>query len=66
MYIWIIVNLLGHDNTYNSIFFNYLQKLEKHDEFLSRINKTLYYGKLPTKDRLSLPISGMNWTWGIT
>lgn len=28
-----------------------------HEEFLSRINKTLYYGKLPTTERFSLPVS---------
>lgn len=28
-----------------------------HDEFLSRIKKTLYYGKLPNTDRLSLPVT---------
>nr|CAD7262524.1 unnamed protein product [Timema shepardi] len=28
-----------------------------HDEFLSRIKKTLYYGKLPMTERFSLPVS---------
>ncbi|XP_046405334.1 protein CNPPD1 isoform X2 [Ischnura elegans] len=28
-----------------------------HDEFLSRINKTLCYGKLPKTDRFSLPVT---------
>lgn len=28
-----------------------------HDEFLSRIKKTLYYGKFPLTERLSLPVS---------
>lgn len=28
------------------------------NKFLSRITKTLYYGKLPKTDRLSLPMTG--------
>lgn len=28
-----------------------------HDHFLKRIQKTLYFGKLPTTDRLSLPVT---------
>jgi len=28
-----------------------------HNEFLSRIKKTLYYGKLPSTERFSLPVS---------
>jgi len=30
-----------------------------HNEFLSRIKKTLYYGKLPSTERFSLPVSGI-------
>lgn len=34
-----------------------LQGLETHDEFLNRITKTLYYGKIPLTDGLSLPVT---------
>ncbi|KAG8262794.1 protein CNPPD1 [Homalodisca vitripennis] len=34
-----------------------LQRLGDHDEFLNRITKTLYYGKIPLADRFSLPVS---------
>lgn len=29
-----------------------------HQKFISRIKKTLYYGKLPKSDRFSLPVTG--------
>lgn len=35
-----------------------LQVHEDDDEFLDRIRKTLYYGKLPPTERLSLPMTG--------
>lgn len=34
-----------------------LKSMDQHNRFLSRITKTLYYGKLPKTDRLSLPVS---------
>ncbi|XP_076380946.1 protein CNPPD1 [Megalopta genalis] len=34
-----------------------LMSREKHDEFLSRISKSLYYAKLPVSDRLSFPVT---------
>lgn len=42
------------------IFINYInfQSMGQHDEFLTRITKTLYYTKLPKTERLSLPVSG--------
>ncbi|KAI4460921.1 hypothetical protein MML48_5g00016751 [Holotrichia oblita] len=35
----------------------HLKPFGDHHEFLSRITKTLYYGKLPNSDRLSLPVT---------
>ncbi|XP_012263099.2 protein CNPPD1 [Athalia rosae] len=34
-----------------------LKTMGDHDEFLSRITKSLYYSKLPMTDRLSLPVT---------
>ncbi|GFG37092.1 hypothetical protein Cfor_05761 [Coptotermes formosanus] len=34
-----------------------LKVMGNHNEFLSRIKKTLYYGKLPVTERFSLPVS---------
>ncbi|XP_075220139.1 protein CNPPD1 [Lycorma delicatula] len=34
-----------------------LKSTGDHDEFLSRIKKTLYYGKIPLTERFSLPVS---------
>lgn len=34
-----------------------LKVMGNHNEFLSRIKKTLYYGKLPSTERFSLPVS---------
>ncbi|XP_034950291.1 protein CNPPD1 [Chelonus insularis] len=34
-----------------------MKTIEDHDTFLNRINKSLYYSKLPTTDRLSLPVT---------
>lgn len=36
---------------------NKFKVMGSHNEFLSRIKKTLYYGKLPVTERFSLPVS---------
>lgn len=41
------------------MYYQYLQTIGDHKEFLKRITKTLYYGELPRLPCLSLPVTGM-------
>lgn len=50
--------LIRFKNNYVIFIIIMLQVFGDHHKFLSRIKKTLYYGKLPKTDRFSLPVTG--------